>query len=122
MQFLSTDAPEIAAEVHSDDHVFEVPFKANRWFASASPDDICKLAKAGWGGDEPADRVALELAPCNEEIEALYTYLELKNSVQHAGETIGFEVHVDEDSAREWLRIHRPYILALPDLSTVCGN
>ena len=118
MQFLSTDSPEIAAVVHSDDYVFEVPFKANRWFASASPDDICKLAKAGWGGDEPADRVALESTAFNEEIKAMYTYLELRNSVQLDRETVGFEVHVDEDSAREWLRIHRPYILALPDLST----
>ena len=45
MQFLSTDLPEITAEVHSDDYAFEVSFLANRWFASASPDDICKLAK-----------------------------------------------------------------------------
>lgn len=117
--FVSTDSPEITAEVHSDDYAFEVSFEANRWFASASPDQICKLAKAGWGGDEPADRVAIESAAFNEEIKALYTYLELKNSVQHEGETIGFEVHVDEDSAREWLRVHRPYILGLPDLSTV---
>lgn len=121
MQFLSTDLPEITAEVHSDDYAFEVSFVANRWFASASPDQICKLAKAGWGGDEPADRVALESAAFNEEIKALYTYLDLKKSVQLDRETVGFEVHVDEDSAREWLRVHRPYILALPELSPVSG-
>ncbi|MDR5730216.1 MAG: hypothetical protein RB191_22620, partial [Terriglobia bacterium] len=111
--FVSTDSPEITAEVHSDDYAFEVSFEANRWFASASPDQICKLAKAGWGGDEPADRVALESAAFNEEIKALYTYLDLKKSVQLDRETVGFEVHVDEDSAREWLRVHRPYILGL---------
>ena len=121
MQFLSTDLPEITAEVHSDDYAFEVSFVANPWFASATPDQICKLAKVGWGGDEPADCVALESAAANEEIKALFTYLELKNTVQHDRETIGFEVYVDEDTAREWLRTHRPYILALPDLSTVCG-
>lgn len=60
MIFTSTDTPEITAEVHSDDYAFEISFAANHWFDSATPDQICKLAKLGWGGDYPADCVALE--------------------------------------------------------------
>ena len=112
----STDAPEISAEVHSDDYVFEVPFLANEWFASATPAQICNLADCEWGGDADADCVALELTGANEEIQRLFDYLTLKNSGRYRREPIGFEVHVEEEQAREWLRVHRPEILSLPAL------
>ena len=111
-----TDTPEIGAEIHSDDYVFEVPFLANEWFASATAAQICDLADCDWGGDAAADSVALDLPEANEEIQRLFDYLELKNSGRYRQGTTGFEVHVEEDQAREWLRVHRPEILSLPAL------
>jgi len=112
----STDTPEINAEAHSDDYVFEVPFLANEWFTSATPAQICNLVDCDWGGDAAADCIALELTEANEEIQRLFDYLSLKNSDRNRRESTGFEVHVEEDQAREWLRIHRPDILSLPAL------
>lgn len=113
---VSPDTPEINAEIHSDDYVFEVSFLANEWFLAATPAQICELAECDWGGDSAADRVALELKESSEEIQRLFDYLELKNSGRFRQGTTGFEVHVQEGEAREWLRIHRPEILALPAL------
>ena len=112
----STDTPEINAVIHTDDYVFEVTFLANDWFLTATPAQIRHLAESDWGGDAAADCVALELTEANEEIHRLFDYLSLKNSGRNSQLSIGFEVYVDDRQAREWLRIHRPDILTVPDL------
>lgn len=102
-----TMTQSISAEVHSDDHVIETTFDASRWFAQASDDEILKLARCGWGGDYPADDVALFAAGYDADVKKVFDYLEL---VGHKKDRPGFECHVNEDSAREWLEIHRPNI------------
>lgn len=44
---------KIKAEVHTDDHIYEVNFDAEPWFAQASDKEILEVAECGWGGDYP---------------------------------------------------------------------
>src|SRR5437879_738008 len=70
--------PPIEAEVHSDDGVHEVTFDAALWFAQATDDEIRDLAKCGWGGDYPADAVALffeDSDPGDGAVAELFAYL-----------------------------------------------
>lgn len=98
--------PTITAECWSDDRVYEVSFNAVEWFRQASTDDILALAKCGWRGDYPADEVALYVQhtlPHNSDLSVLFDYCARKHE-------IGFECSVDENSARHWLKIHRPIL------------
>lgn len=102
----------IPGEAHSDDHVLEVDFDAEGWFESASNAEICALASIGWGGDQEADVIALTLREYDEDLSTLFDYLYLRNNREQADPTIGFEVHINEAAAVEWLSIHRPQVLA----------
>jgi len=65
---IPVDIFNIQAECHSDDQVVKVSFYADPWFRQSPDQDIFELAKCGWGGDYPADRVALWMAGQNTEI------------------------------------------------------
>ena len=93
--------PEIRAEVHSDDLVFEVAFDAEPWFVQATDDDILDLADIGWGGNYPADAVAHFFEDSIHEIGDLMGYCQRKDGV-------GFECHVNEEDALKWLAASRP--------------
>ena len=104
----------IEAEVHSDDHVIEVSFDAEAWFTSATDEEIIELAETGWGGDYAADDVAQSLEEFNLEIEQLFDYVFIRN---HGGgntrrDAIGFEVHIKEEDAIEWLKNNRASVYA----------
>jgi len=94
----------IEAEVHSDDHVYEVTFNALTWFKEASEQEVVNLARIGWGGNYEADAVAQYLEDENREIEVLMDYCRKPNAC-------GFECHVDEEQAVAWLKVNRPEIL-----------
>jgi hypothetical protein len=100
----------IAAECHSDDHVVEVSFDAEPWFAQASDEQIISLANCGWNGDYPADEVAIFVAGINEAVQRLFTYLEL---VSHRKDHPGFECSVEVQSAIAWLAQYRPQLAAV---------
>lgn len=93
----------ILAEVHSDDRVFEIKFDSTAWFRQASDDDILKLAGVEWGGAYAADKIA-EFHDKDPEIAELFNYLHLIRGRQNA---IGFECHVNAESAMVWLKKHR---------------
>jgi len=93
----------IKAEVHSDDCVYEVDFDALPWFQQANYDEIMALANYDWGGDYEADVVAEYVADSDEKVSQLFDYVEAK-------ESMGFECHVDKDSAMAWLKEYRPDI------------
>ena len=98
----------ITAEVHSDDHDHEVSFTANPWFTQATDNEIRELAQCDWGGDQPADQVALGLEDQNPDIAALMQHCQ---NNQDRRDPVGFECHVDKDSAVKWLKVHRPELL-----------
>ena len=96
----------------SDDRVFEVSFNAISWFQQADAEEVLDLAGHGWGGDYPADAVAEFMEDRVHDIADMFRYLERIHDTPHA---CGFECHVDEDSAMEWLKIHRPDVAEFID-------
>jgi len=67
----------IPAECYSDDHILEATFDAEPWFAHASRPQILALATCGWGGDYPADEVAIYMADYDQGVGKVFSYLEL---------------------------------------------
>lgn len=102
----------IPAEAHSDDHVIEVEFDSEAWFESASDDEIRALAGIDWGGDYEADQIALTLSEYDEDLKSLFDYLYLRNNREHAHPKIGYEVHVREAAALDWLSTKKPVLYA----------
>lgn len=100
----------IHAETHSDDRAVEVEFDVTPYFKEAPTEDLVALINCGFSHDEPADRVAEHLAESNEEVAAMFTYLEARNKATR--KSIGFEVSVDEEQAFTWLDSNRPEVLA----------
>jgi len=94
----------IKARIHSDDFVFDYEFDAEPWFAQAKTDAIVRLAEVGWGGDYEADDVAqfIQHDTENKEIETVFEYC-YNSQVPH----MGFEVHIDEENALEWLKANK---------------
>ena len=97
----------IRARVHPDDHAIEVPFDATPWFEQASDEEIMELVGCDWGGDYPADRVAMHMADeAHPEVAAVFRYVEIAQNVRD----VGFECYVEEADAVAWLRQHRPHL------------
>jgi hypothetical protein len=97
----------IAAEIHSDDSVAATTFDALQWFRSALDQEIADLAAIEWGGDYAADHVAIALDHENIDIHRVFDYLAARNRA-NPGDPIGFEVHIKEEDALEWLKENRP--------------
>ena len=105
----------VPAECHSDDHACEVAFDAAPWLKRATTKQIVNLAECGWGGDYPADQVAIDMAGKVEAIQDMFKYMEARNKVNK--EHMGFECNVQEDEAIAWLHANRPRVFAkLPKL------
>ena len=101
----------IRAEVHSDDYVFEIDFDAGPWFACADDEEIIALAKCGWGGDYPADAVAIGMTEVPA-IAEMFHYLERIADLRSHKDMSGFECHVNEEDALKWLEEeNRPDLL-----------
>lgn len=101
----------ISAECHSDDYVINVVFDATPWFIQATDEKIIALAGCNWGGDYPADEVAVFMQDQNKDIDVMFSHIYNFNKLDRW--IIGFECHVDGDAALAWLRINRPAIVAL---------
>ncbi len=108
VRFEGLEITPVRAECHSNDFAFEYNFDASPWFEQAAAKQIVDLGNCGWGGDYPADAVALWMAYHDDRLGMLFTYLELAAK----SHTVGFECHVDEGDAAHWLAINRPQLLA----------
>ena len=100
---------KVTAECHSDDRVFECNFDAIPWLKKATAKDIIALAQCGWGGDYPADEVAMYMAGIESDIAFMFKYIEKKNNGCNR-DHIGFECYVDSAPAFTWLKKNRPNI------------
>jgi hypothetical protein len=98
----------VHAECHSDDRAAEVPFDAAPWLKKASTKEIKALAECGWGGDYPADQVAIDMAGKVPAIADMFKYIEIRNKVSK--EKVGFDCHVQADEALTWLQKNRPRV------------
>jgi hypothetical protein len=92
----------IKAEVHDDNHQNKVNFDATPWFVGATDEEIQDLAECDWGGDYPADAVAEMIANVDPKV---------NNVLEFKSHDVGFECHVDGDSAIEWIKNNRPHLL-----------
>ena len=100
---------EVEAEVHDDDHQFEIFFNATPWFWQATDAEIGDLARIEWAFDYAADDVAeffdtpewAALSPDYDKITDMFKYKEK-----------GFGCRVDEDKALAWLKKYRPALHA----------
>jgi hypothetical protein len=101
----------IHATCHTDDFLYDVAFDATPWFLQASDNQILALAAIDWGGDYAADEVALFTRHREENLKALFDYLDRQPRVG-GRDAVGFECHVDGDEAEAWLRQHRPTVHA----------
>jgi len=106
----------VTAEAHSDDYAHNFAFDATPWFENAGGGEIIDLIKCGWGGDEPADRVALDLEDKNVSIAAMMKYCRASQNHPNADMHYGFEVHVDSEEATAWIVKHRPTLRKHLDL------
>ena len=97
----------ISAEVHTDCRTAEATFDATPWFLQASDHDIKELAECGWGGDYPADNVALYMQDLDANVSDVFDMLRLLRKRS----SVGFECHVDADQAMEWVGKERPALL-----------
>ena len=99
--------PEVTAEVHSDDHVYERKFVANPWLEQASDSEILDLLECGCRGDYAADEVA-QFCDDQKPVAEVFKYIEARKDQ-------GFEVSVNEEELRAWLAKHRPSVLEHED-------
>ena len=99
----------IKAEAHSDDYVIEVDFDATPWFAQASDEEIAALAAIDWGGDYESDEVA-DYCSDVPGLVRLFDYLDNIRDDPMKKDCCGFECHVDEESALNWLQQYRPLL------------
>ena len=105
---LSLFSPVVNANLHSDDRLMEVSFKANDYFESASDEMLLELAASGWGGCEESDAVARDAESAgNVSVCAIMDYV---RSTRDRRNAVGFECYVNEDEAMRWIRQHRPWL------------
>jgi hypothetical protein len=112
---LSAPAKEklpIRAEVHTDDHAAVAIFDARAWFEQASDQEIFDLAteNGGYGHSYAADAVGVFFEDDQDVVGDVFAY-QRRTPRQMNGDTMGFEVEVDEDMATAWLRAERPHLI-----------
>jgi len=98
----------IPAYCHTDDRRIDVEFDATPWFRQASNNEITDLAACGFGGDYPADEVAIWMADQHPGIANMFKYIEAVTTPRHSE---GFECHVGEVAATAWVKRYRPYLI-----------
>ena len=108
----SVQGPDVSARFWTDDHVFEVDFKANAFLQQASDEALSKILNVGCSGDPCTDNIAGFMLDntMNEEIADAFNYLHARNTRGRDG--VGFEVQVDEGDFYRWLDANRPIVLA----------
>lgn len=90
----------IRAEVHSDDHRARTEFDARPILLQMDPGWLLDLARCDWGGEQPADDVALMAEKYDSNVREVFEHVSRSDG--------GFECTIDGDHALEWLKENRP--------------
>jgi len=101
----------IRANCHSDDHNVKVDFDATKWFQQASNEEILALARCKFGGDYPADDVAVWNAERNKKIALMFKYLVIIANDPAKKDCNGFECRINSVDAHKWLKKNRKLLL-----------
>jgi hypothetical protein len=99
----------ITARTYSDDRIVDIRFDAEWWFGNVGDQEIIDLAECGWGGDYPADAVAISMADHDTAVAEMFAHIE---RVSSPGKPVGFECHVDATEALTWLDDNKPELAA----------
>jgi hypothetical protein len=97
----------IRAEVQTDDDQFSASFDATPFFERATLEQLVALRDCDWGGDEPADAVALFMLERDDAVADLFRYLAL-DPVADDGFPVGFECYVSASDVARWVQKNRP--------------
>jgi len=101
---------KITADVHSDDHVYDIIFNATLWFKQATAEEIQALADCDWHGDYPADVVAEFFDSVDHPVPDIIQMFKYLAGIRDTKGECGFECHVHKDLAMDWLKINRPSV------------
>lgn len=108
-RFTGLEVEPVRASVHTDDFACECDFDATPWLEQAKDSEIIALARIDFGGDYPADVVAMFFdgydRDSNVAVGLLFRYVETSGQ--------GFECYVNGGDTIRWLRDNRPYLIGL---------
>ncbi len=90
----------IWAEVHSDDQRARTEFDARPILLQMDHGWLLDLARCDWGGEQPADDVALMAEKYDSNVREVFEHVSRSDG--------GFECTIDGDRALEWLKDNRP--------------
>jgi hypothetical protein len=97
----------IRAEVQTDDDRLSALFDATPFFERATFAQLAALRDSDWGGDGPADAVALFMLERDDAVTDLFRYLAL-DPVTDDDFPVGFECYVSETDVARWVKRNRP--------------
>ena len=100
----------VPAMASTDDGVLIIAFDATSFFETAADELIGELLEDDFAGGYGADAVVQELADADNDVGRMFWYLEKIN--EHSRKTVGYKVSVDAASARSWLELYKPHLLA----------
>jgi hypothetical protein len=105
----------IHATIRTDDFLRRANFDALGWFERATDADVIDLHAARYSGDE-ADSLAYYAVEQEKQkgVKQLFGYLERfrPRTMDNPPRIIGFEVTVDRDDVRAWLKRNRAHLAA----------
>ncbi len=91
---------KVQGDVRTDNDHFHAQFNAIPYLQQASVGDLRKLADCNFQSDYPADDVAWWMRDIDNDVACVMYEVE--------SDSLGFEVHINEDMARAWLDAARP--------------
>ncbi len=98
----------VKAKIKTDDHVFDLVVDITDWLNQASEKEILDVVNCEFGHDYPTDSIAFFLLDKNDDVDEMFTYLEIMSKRTH--DNVGFEVDVNQEEMLEWLRENKPEI------------
>ena len=102
----------ILAEVHSDNHAYQVELDAEPWFRQAGDNWILSLAGAGWANNYIADAVVeyFDGKQDYEDLTKLFEYVAAHPTIGRL-DTPGFKCSsIDQAAALRWIDANRPHL------------
>jgi len=94
------DKNMVPAEVHSDDHRAEASFDIRPILLQIEYGHLLDLTRCDWGGDQPADDIALMAEKYDPDVRSVMEYVSRAPG--------GFECTIDGERALDWLKENRP--------------
>lgn len=96
----------VAARIHSDDYVVDLTVDARPFLATATAENVRRIAEDEFGSGYPTDDVFYALEG-GSEVAPLVSYISFRPKFPN-GDPVGFSVTLDQEQATAWLVANRP--------------